>query len=117
MKGCVGQELAGSRSQKDFIGFLANVAAEDGFAGETDTSWPGNPARRTALLRSPMSRSSTSCLLNDCKKDVDARVRGHDACYGVAPITRMAAGPRVLVSRRSISSKMASRRPAQSVRL
>src|SRR5712672_95708 len=42
-------------------------------------SWPGIAVRRTASLRSPVSRPSTSCLSYRRKEDVDARdKRGHD---------------------------------------
>src|SRR5580658_1855215 len=47
-------------------------------APDPHASWPGIAVRRTASLRSPMSRPSTSCLLIRRKEDVDARIRGHD---------------------------------------
>jgi FAD/FMN-containing dehydrogenase/Fe-S oxidoreductase len=48
------------------------------FFEESDPSWPGIAARRTASLRSPMSRPSTSSIAV-AAKDVDARHKaGHD---------------------------------------
>src|SRR3981081_1011647 len=48
-------------------------------------SWPGIAVRRTASLRSPMSRPSTSCLLT-IQQDVDARHKaGHDESAFLSP--------------------------------
>jgi hypothetical protein len=60
------------------MALLLWVPAYAGTSGRSLPSWPDIAVRRTASLRSPMFRPSTSCLLRRCEV-VDARHKaGHD---------------------------------------
>src|SRR5262249_20732457 len=82
------QRLEAYRAVRDML--LARIKERFGSApvgneGEI-ASWPGIAVRRTASLRSPMSRPSTSFVYCD-KEDVDARHKaGHDEGGFAAPV-------------------------------
>jgi hypothetical protein len=68
------RSIAGTALSTTFPPFSAKRHGEE--HQTLPPSWPGIAVRRTASLRSPMSRPSTS--LPQTKQGVDVRIRGHD---------------------------------------